>query len=42
MQELMYFAARIIRTGRRIKLTFGRQCRTMAIFEALYDRLAYG
>lgn len=41
MQELMYLAARIIRTGRRIKLAFGRQCRTMAIFEELYDQLAY-
>ena len=42
MQELMYLAARVIRTGRRIKLAFGRQCPVMDIFEKLYGRLAYG
>ncbi len=42
MQELMYLAARVVRTGRRIKLAFGRQCRVKPIFDQLYDRLAYG
>ena len=41
MQELMYLAARIIRTGRRVKLAFGRQCSVVALFEGLYDRLVY-
>jgi hypothetical protein len=42
MQELMYLAARFIRTGRRIKLAFGYQCSVMEIFGKLYSRLAYG
>jgi hypothetical protein len=42
MQELMYLAARIIHTGRRVKLTFGRQCTVRPLFEGLYDQLAYG
>ena len=42
MQELMYLAARIIRSGRRIKLAFGRLCPAVAVFDELYDRLAYG
>lgn len=42
MQELMYLAARIIRTGRRVKLAFGRQCPVITLFEGLYDRLVYG
>ncbi len=41
MQELMYLAARIIRTGRRIKLALGRWCPAKPVFEALYHRLAY-
>ena len=40
MQELMYLAARIIHTGRRVKLTFGRQCSVVPLFEGLYDQLA--
>ena len=42
MQELLYLAARIIRTGRRFKLAFGRQCLVKEIFSTLYDQLAYG
>ena len=42
MQELMYLAARVVRTGRRIKLAFGRQCRVKPIFDQLYVRLVYG
>ncbi len=41
MQELMYLAARIVRTGRRIKLALGRWCPAKPVFEALYHRLAY-
>ncbi len=42
MQELMYLAARIIRTGRRIKLGLSRYCPAADVFRALYGRLAYG
>lgn len=42
MQELMYLAARVVRTGRRIKLAFGRQCQVKPIFDQLYARLVYG
>ena len=40
MQELMYRAARVIRSGRRLALGFGRRCRVVDIFESLYIRLA--
>jgi len=42
MQELMYLAACVVRSGRRIKLAFGRQCRVKPIFDQLYTRLVYG
>jgi len=42
MQELMYLAARFIRTGRRLKLGFARRCVAVGIFADLYHRLAYG
>ena len=42
MQELMYLAARMIRTGRRIKLGLSRHCPAADVFRALYGRLAYG
>lgn len=42
MQELMYLAARVIRSGRRLKLRFARHCPAFAAFEAVYARLAYG
>jgi len=41
LQELMYLAARLIHTGRRLKLAFGSGCRVAPIFRGLYDRLAY-
>ena len=41
MQELMYLAARIIHTGRRIKLGLSRYCPAADVFRALYGRLAY-
>jgi len=40
MQELIYLAARLIRTGRRLKLAFGRGCQVVPIFRRLYLRLA--
>jgi hypothetical protein len=40
MQELMYLAARLIRSGRRLILAFGYACRVVPIFRRLYLRLA--
>jgi hypothetical protein len=40
MQELMFLAARLIHTGRRIKLSFGYSCPVVPIFQRLYARLA--
>jgi hypothetical protein len=40
MQELMYLAARLIHTGRRLKLAFGFGCPVVPIFRRLYARLA--
>ena len=42
MQELMYVAARIIRTSRYIKICFGKGCRSLHAFETVYQKLAYG
>lgn len=42
MQELMYLAAKFTKTGRRLKITFGKFCRVRGIFERLYHRLSYG
>uniref|UniRef100_UPI003AF7B7E5 IS1380 family transposase n=1 Tax=Thiolapillus sp. TaxID=2017437 RepID=UPI003AF7B7E5 len=42
MQELMYVAARIIKTARTIKISFGRGCRSLQAFDAVYRKLAYG
>jgi len=42
MQELMYVAARIIKTSRYIKISFGKSCRSRLAFETVYNRLAYG
>lgn len=42
MQELMYVAARVIRTARTIKLSFGRGCRSLVAFSDVYRKLAYG
>lgn len=42
MQELMYLAARVIRSGRRLLLRFGSHCPGFAAFEAVYQRLAFG
>lgn len=42
MQELMYVAARIIKTSRKIIISFGQGCRSRHAFEKVYKKLAYG
>jgi hypothetical protein len=43
IQELVYFAGRLITTGRRLKLRFSRHVTAHAeAFEQIYHRLAYG
>lgn len=43
IQELMYFAGRLIATGRRFKLRFSRHVEIHAeAFMRVYERLAYG
>lgn len=42
MQELMYRAARVCKTARRIHLSFGKACPVFTIMDSLYQRLAYG
>lgn len=42
MQELMYVAARIVKTARSVKLTFGKGCRVLLAYTGVYERLAYG
>jgi hypothetical protein len=41
MQELMYLAARLVKTGRRLKLLFSRCCPGFEAFQTVYERLAY-
>jgi len=40
MQELMSVAARLIRTGRRLKLAFGWGCPALPVYRRLYAQLA--
>ena len=42
IQELMYLAGRLVKTGRRLKLLFGRHCPAFGAFQAVYHRLACG
>jgi hypothetical protein len=42
MQELMYLAARVIRSGHRLVLRFASHCPGFAAFEVAYARLATG
>ncbi|WP_031433561.1 IS1380 family transposase [Methylomarinum vadi] len=42
IQELMYLAARLIRTGRRLKLRFSNACPGFIAFESTYTKLAAG
>jgi len=41
MQELMYLACRVISSGRRISLRFGRDCPGFPAFEQVYGQLAF-
>lgn len=40
MQELMYLAARLIHTGRQVKLAIGYCSPVMFVFRRLYAQLA--
>jgi hypothetical protein len=42
IQELMYLAARLVATGRRLKLRFSRLCPGFRAFEQVYYQLAFG
>ena len=42
MQELMYVAARVVESGRRIALKFSHHCPAFPSFEAVYAKLAAG
>jgi len=42
MQELMYVAARVVESGRRLALKFSRHCPAFPSFEAVYGKLAAG
>ena len=42
IQELMYLAARLVKTGRRLKLTFSRHCPAFEAFRTIYLGLATG
>ena len=42
IQELMYRAARLIATGRKLKLRFSRHCPAFNAFQRVYVRLASG
>ncbi len=42
MQELMYLAARLVKTGRRLKLVFSRHCPAFQAFQTVYTGLNSG
>jgi hypothetical protein len=42
IQELMYLAARLIRSGHRLKLRFSQNCPGFIAFESTYAKLAVG
>ena len=42
IQELMYLAARLVRTGRRLKLVFSRHCPAFEAFRSVNTRLTRG
>ena len=42
IQELIYRAARLIETGRKLKLRFSRHCCAFDAFHSVYNRLAFG
>ena len=42
IQELMYLAARLVKTARRLKLLFSRHCPAFGAFRAVYAKLVAG
>ena len=42
IQELMYVAARVVESGRRLTLKFSSHCPAFPSFEAVYAKLAPG
>jgi hypothetical protein len=42
VQELIYLAARFIKTGHKLKLRFGRFCPAFKAFNQVYERIAFG
>jgi len=42
IQEFMCLAARVVRSGRRLKLLFSRHCPAFDAFRDVHNRLAYG
>ena len=42
IQELMYLAARLITSGRRLRLRFSRHCPAYRAFTDVYGRLSAG
>lgn len=42
IQELIYTAARLVKSGRRLKLRFGCVCPAFPVFDRLYGSFAYG
>jgi hypothetical protein len=42
IQELMYLAGRLVKTGRRVKLVFSCHCPAFAAFQTVYARFACG
>ena len=41
IQEIIYLAARLIRSGHRLKLRFGRICPAFGAFDRVYERIAF-
>jgi len=42
MQELMYLAGRLVRSGRRLIVRFSSHCRAYAVFDRVFHQLASG
>jgi len=42
IQELMYLAARLVKTGRRLKILFSRHCPAFEAFWFVYAKLVAG
>ncbi|MBF0382865.1 MAG: hypothetical protein HQL69_17730 [Magnetococcales bacterium] len=42
IQELIYLATRLIKTGHKLKLRFGRLCLALRAFDRVYERIAFG